>query len=232
MRAPGPAIYRSPVLNWSEYRLFFRQFRERFHDTGAVLPSGRFLSRQLARAVAAERSANNAAAGGRRILEVGPGTGAVTNYILPHLLPGDQLDLVEINEQFVELLKRRFADEPAWTRVRDQVRVRQVGIEHVSEPHGFDIIVSSLPLNNFQASFVREILERYVTLARPQARVTFFEYIAVRTMRQAWATTQEKVRLREIGAAIRHFTSRGTSRRHAVWANIPPAWVHDVRLGS
>ena len=56
---------------WTLCREFLRQFRTRSHDTGALLPS----SPALARALASEF---RKAPPPRRVLEVGPGTGAVT----------------------------------------------------------------------------------------------------------------------------------------------------------
>jgi phospholipid N-methyltransferase len=70
-----------------EYRLFWREFRQNFHTTGAILPSGRALARALARFVRAERSRV-------RILEVGPGTGAVTREIVA-ALPADRTKRVK-----------------------------------------------------------------------------------------------------------------------------------------
>ncbi len=63
----------------TDHRVFWREFRRNFHTTGAVLPSGRALARALTRYVAA------GAAGPRRILEVGPGTGAVTTVLVDRL---------------------------------------------------------------------------------------------------------------------------------------------------
>src|SRR5436190_12756502 len=100
---------------WTECREFFSQFRGQYFTTGSILPSSRALGRAL---VSAARKATSP----RRILEVGPGTGAVTAEILQALRPGDRLDIVEINAHFVRLLEQRFAEEPAFARRRDQVR--------------------------------------------------------------------------------------------------------------
>ena len=65
----------------ADYRVFWRQFRQAYNSTGAVLPSGRNLSAALSSFVRdgqATGSKQNGTARGRRILEVGPGTGAVT----------------------------------------------------------------------------------------------------------------------------------------------------------
>lgn len=226
-------------MNWSEYRLFFREFRQRFHDTGAILPSGRALAKALASAAAPSRRPNDSSsttstseAGGRRILEIGPGTGPVTDFLVRLLGPNDRLELVEINERFVEMLERRFEIEDAWKSARQQVRIRNQSIEDVAEPTGYDVVISSLPLNNFSAEFVRGVLEKYVELSATNGRVTFFEYIAVRPLRRIISGAAERQRLSEIGSAIASFRQRGPARRTAIWANVPPAWVHDVEISK
>ena len=101
----------------SEIRLFFQEFRRNFHTTGAILPSGRRLARALGRFVAEPNGQP------RRILEVGPGTAAVTQRLVSVLGPHDRLDLVELNASFVECLRRRFESEPAFVgRRRPQPR--------------------------------------------------------------------------------------------------------------
>ena len=106
----------------AESTLFFREYLRHFQTTGAVLPSGRFLAAALTRFIG--NGAGNAAAPGdvpagarefdseqqrgRMMLEVGPGTGAVTRRIVAGMRPDDRLDLVELNDTFVERLERRF----------------------------------------------------------------------------------------------------------------------------
>src|SRR5437588_9682044 len=96
----------------SEYVNFFREFRRNFHDTGAILPSGWFLARALAGPLRGPRPI-------ARILEVGPGTGAVTRAIARRMLPGDRLDAVEINATFAGLLSQRIASEPVFAAHRE-----------------------------------------------------------------------------------------------------------------
>ena len=86
---------------WSECGNFLRECRHHFQDTGALLPSSPFLARALVAELRKPR-------GPARILEVGPGTGAVTAQILRHMQLGDHLDAVELNGHFVALLQRRF----------------------------------------------------------------------------------------------------------------------------
>src|SRR5207253_7898982 len=127
---------------WVECGDFIRESRRHFRDTGSFLPSSRFLARALVSELRKRR-------GPGRILEVGPGTGAVTAQILRHLLPGDRLDLVELNSHFINLLERRFADEWKWWPYRDQVTLIHSAVEKLTGEGVYDYIISGLPLNNF-----------------------------------------------------------------------------------
>src|SRR5262245_17324028 len=95
----------------ADYRVFWRQFRQAYNSTGAVLPSGRGLAVALSRFIRdvgkAAIARPNGDLAGRRILEVGPGTGAVTLQIIADMRPNDRLVLVERNEQFVAHLQER-----------------------------------------------------------------------------------------------------------------------------
>ena len=95
-----------------EHAAFFREFRQRFETTGSIVPSSRFLAAAMVRPLAA-RAADGRAV---RVLEIGPGTGAVTRAILPLLGVDDRFDLVELNEAFAAqcvALQRELDLDPA-----------------------------------------------------------------------------------------------------------------------
>lgn len=207
----------------NDYRVFWREFRQNFHTTGAVLPSGRSLARALCRYVAAEN-------GSRRILEVGPGTGAVTQQLVTCLADADRLDLVELNEQFVRRLEERFVQEPAFQRVAGRSRVLHESVEKLLSDEPYDLIISGLPLNNFSVELVESLLDSLTRLLKPGGTLSFFEYIAIRPARAMVSGGAEKARLRGIGAAMNKLLGPYEIRRDWVWPNLPPAWVHHVRI--
>ena len=207
----------------TEHALFFREFLRNFHTTGAVLPSGPSLAAALTRFVA------DTSAQPRAILEVGPGTGAVTQRIVARMGTADRLDLVELNDAFVERLKRRFQDEPSFEAVADRARVLHCPVEDLPPGDRYDLIISGLPLNNFALADVRRILAVLTSLLAPGGTLSFFEYIAVRSARAIVSGREERARLRGIGEALHAVLDRHEIRRDAVWLNLPPAWVHHVR---
>ena len=186
------------------------------------MPSGRYLARALTRFVS-EKSLPP-----RKILEVGPGTGAVTRQIIAGMGSADSLDLVELNRTFVEQLERRFRTEPAFRAVADCARVLHCPVEELPRGDRYHVIVSGLPLNNFAAAEVERILAALVDLLAPGGTLSFFEYIAVRPLRALVSSRAERDRLRGIGKALGSLLGREI-RRDAVWLNVPPAWVHHVR---
>lgn len=229
---------------WADYRVFWRQFRDAYHSTGAVLPSGRALASALARYVreadkrTAEKGSQVAAArpagdrAGRRLLEVGPGTGAVTMQIVHDMRPDDRLVLVERNEEFVAWLRDRLADVPALRAAADRITLLHMAIEDLPEDEPYDVIVSGLPLNNFTADSVSQILAKLQRLLAADGMLSFFEYVAIRKVKTLASRASERERLRSIGRQFSELFRGQEVARDLVLANVPPAWVHHVRKGG
>jgi phosphatidylethanolamine/phosphatidyl-N-methylethanolamine N-methyltransferase len=79
---------------------FFRSWLDNPAVAGAVSPSGRFLARMMARYVDPHKVGP--------VVELGPGTGAITEALLQRGIAPGRLVLVEFDPGFCKLLKRRF----------------------------------------------------------------------------------------------------------------------------
>lgn len=207
----------------ANYRLFWQEFRRTFHSTGAVLPSGPRLCRALARFARGNGTP-------RRLLEVGPGTGAVSNELIAGLGPGDTLELVELNDRFVAALRERLATDEAWRSAAARVHIHHMPVEQLAPEEPYHAIVSGLPLNNFPAEMVRSILDRLVALAAPGGTLSFFEYIGVRKAKALVAGADERRRLAGVESALHAARDKWQFDRDCVLANVPPAWVHHLRF--
>ncbi len=207
-----------------EYGLFLGQYLRNFRSTGAVLPSGRPLAMALSRYVGGGNGQ------GRRILEVGPGTGAVTRVIARRMGPADRLDLVELNDAFVARLRAALADDSVLHSVANRTQLVHGRIEDLPGEGIYDVIISGLPLNNFTGQEVKHILGRLAGLLKADGTLSFFEYIALRHARTLVSGRAERARLRDIGKAMAAVLGPHEIRRDWVWPNVPPAWVHHVRF--
>ena len=208
---------------FSEYGTFWRESRRHFRNTGALLPSSQFLARALASPLAGPRPP-------RRILEVGPGTGSVTRGILRRLQPGDRLDCVELNEQFVERLNLCFLHDARFVPHKGQVRVIHGPVETLPGEGLYDHIISGLPLNNFPVDLVRDIFNAYSRLLKPGGVLSYFEYVLVRHLKTPFSGRKERRRLYCVGRVVGRYIDAYQVRRQRVLMNVPPAVVRHLHL--
>jgi phospholipid N-methyltransferase len=214
----------APRKRKSSYRVFLGQFWKRYHTTGAILPSGRRLSKALCR-FAAESNGRP-----RQILEVGPGTGPATAQLVRLLATNDdRLRIVELNDDFVEFLRQRFANEPEFQQVADRCEIVHDSLQNLPQDTQYDVIVSGLPLNNFSVELVESLLCCFERLLKPGGVVSFFEYIAIRRAKAAVSGREDRERLQGIARLIDSFLTGREIRRDSVLLNVPPAWVHHVQ---
>ncbi len=204
-------------------KTFLGEVRRNFHTTGALVPSSVWLARALARYVDAEGPS-------RRVLEAGPGTGSVTRSIIARLRDNDELDLVELNQRFVEALRHRFEAEDEFRSVASRARVLHERVENVGGQHAYDLIISGLPLNNFQAADVERIMAAFARLLKRGGILSFFEYVGVRRLRGTIGGHADRQRLSGIGRVLERVFAQHEIRRDLVLVNIPPAWVHHVQF--
>jgi phosphatidylethanolamine/phosphatidyl-N-methylethanolamine N-methyltransferase len=202
---------------------FFRQCRRQFRTTGAILPSSRFLARALVAEVARPR-------GPARILEVGPGTGSVTRQLVRRMLPGDRLDAVEINANFIARLMVRLENDWAYQRQRDRVHIIHSAVEDLPGTGVYDFIVSGLPLNNFPVEMVRGIFRTYARLLKPGGILTYYEYQFIRHLKSPFVNRRERRRLYRVGRIVGGYIRNFQIRRERIFINVPPAMVRHLRF--
>ena len=205
-----------------EHWEFLRQFRERFETTGAVVPSSRFLARAMTGPMARRERPI-------RVLEVGPGTGAVTQQIVRLLKPQDRFDLVELNDTFAAMLRHKFEHDARYRAVAERSAVHVCPIQEFAAVQPYDIIISGLPLNNFPADLVRSIFETFFRLLAPGGTLSYFEYMYVRPLRKMVARPAEKKRLTELDQIANEYLSKHRIHRSWVFVNVPPAWVQHLQ---
>ena len=176
---------------------FIRSWLEKPLSTGAVMPSGRFLARAMARLVDTEVPGP--------VVELGPGTGPVTEALVEQGVDPARLVLVEFNPVFCRMLRSRY---PEATVVQgDAYRLKHLLGSLVRDPAA--AVVSGLPLfTKPMRSRLRLIADAF-GLLQPQAPFIQFTYALVSPIP------------RKLPGVHAHATER-------IWLNLPPAqvWVY------
>ena len=205
---------------------FFGQMRSNFEHTGAVQPS----SRQLGEALVAplRRFRRQDTTTSARILEIGPGTGAVTRAIADCMGPADRLDCYEINREFVRYLADALQRDAALAPVADRIRIHHAAAQDLNRTDRFDFAICSAPLNNFDAKTVDAVLEPMLAAINAGGAGTLFEYVFFPAFRRALSPGAPGRRLREAQAAKSAWLARRGRRSSLVLKNVPPARVHEL----
>ncbi|HEX4588347.1 MAG TPA: hypothetical protein VH120_00335, partial [Gemmataceae bacterium] len=146
------------------------------------------------------------------------------------LQPGDQLDCVELNEQFVERLNHCLRHDPRFAPYRHQVQVIHSPVEALAGDGLYDFIVSGLPLNNFPVGLVREIFRAYSRLLKPGGVLSYFEYVLIRHLKKPFSGRTERRRLFRVGRLVGRYIRAFQIRRQPVFINVPPAVVRHLNL--
>ena len=147
----------------SDFLAFFRRFIAEPGQVGSVIPSSRFLCKNMLRPINWDQT--------NVIFELGPGTGAFTQAIYHHIRPGTKYVLVERDPKFRSLLHSRFPDLP----IREEAtKLRQYLEDQQAEK--VDVIVSGLPFANFQEEQRKAILDEVQSVLAPGGLFITFQY--------------------------------------------------------
>ncbi len=195
---------------------FLGQVVANYRHTGAVMPSSGLLARAMTRSLREHT-------GSKRLLEVGPGTGAFTSFILKSLKRGDELHLVEINPAFARHLEKKLLGPFRKAHPGIVVKLYCEPIESAAIEGTFDYIVCGLPFNNFPPVVVRAIFRRLLELLNRGGELAYFEYAGVRVMKGSIVDKEGRRKLKQIHMVNRVLSRRHQGERELVLGNVPPA---------
>ncbi|MGO4572520.1 class I SAM-dependent methyltransferase [Microvirga sp. 2TAF3] len=177
---------------------FLRSWLERPLVIGAVTPSGKALARTMASYVDPRIPGP--------VIELGPGTGPVTDALIRRGVAQDRLVLIEYSPDFCQLLKRRF---PKATIIQGDAYDLQETLSGIlQEPAA--ATVSSLPLFTKPMDQRLDLLETAQGVMHAEAPFIQFTYAVVPP----------------IPARSQAYRTRASNR---IWRNLPPArvWVYN-----
>ena len=180
---------------------FIRSWLENPKIAGAIAPSGRFLARAMAHCVDP--------AGDGPIIELGPGTGPVTQALLARGIAPERLILVEYEPRFCHLLAKKF---PGVKIVRgDAYRLRETLADQLERKPA--AIVSSLPLLTKPEAARLALLRQAFELMGSDGRFIQFTYGVKSPVPN------------HVGGSL-HFKTQSLA---PIWLNLPPARIFVYR---
>jgi phosphatidylethanolamine/phosphatidyl-N-methylethanolamine N-methyltransferase len=192
------ALKKPPRLD-DEVR-FLRSWIEKPLHMGAVMPSSKLLARTMAQYVDVDSKGP--------VIELGPGTGAITNALLEHGVDQKRLVLVEYNPGFCALLRDRYPQ--ARVVQGDAYALRDSLGELLEAPAS--AVVSGLPLvTKPMLTRLKLMRDAFLALA-PGAPFVQFTYSVAPPIPKS-------------------LPGVSTEASERIWMNLPPARVWVYRKG-
>jgi len=182
--------------NLSATTLFLHEWLLCPQQIGAILPSSKNLASAMANWLPHEP--------GEFVLELGPGTGAVTHALLERGLRQDRLVAIEKSPRLAGLLRERFPRAHIITG--DAFQLDRLLKKHVRQLNFAGAVISSLPLRNFAPAAADALARKIRAVLRPAGKWVQYSYY--------------------LGTGRPHGTSRfELLASDVVWWNLPPARV-------
>ena len=178
---------------------FFFRFLRSPNTIGSVYPSSRFLAREMAQGIQSHH----------KVLELGPGSGSVTQAILNRGVKEHNLKLIEQDASLYKILASKY---PGIEVINESVTSPAL-LSFFSDMK-FDVVVSSLPLVLFSDDDLKALL-------------TFYKKV---THDESWMAQFTYAKKLAYGSQLIHKNSLKQKFKRKVFLNIPPANVFHISL--
>jgi phospholipid N-methyltransferase len=149
--------------------LFARNFFRHPRMLGSIVPSSRFLIKQLLEPV------DWAAA--RVIVEYGPGVGGITAEVLRRMRPDAILIAIEVNPAFVRFLRASTTDQRLHV-----VEASAESVDEILRQHGHErasYIISGIPFSTIPAPVRERILRKTCAVLEPRGLFLVYQFRAL-----------------------------------------------------
>ncbi len=171
---------------------------------GTIFPS----SPQLSQAMIEFSPVDSA----KLIVELGPGSGAITQPLFNHMKPEQSYLGIEMSDEMVAILRQRFP------RLKFHEGPAEDIVKEVGGENKVDLVVSSLPWTLFSYEIQERTLKALHASLKPGG--SFTTYVCVNAL---WYPGAKSF------LSLLHSTFASVEENPIVWLNVPPAKIFRAR---
>jgi phosphatidylethanolamine/phosphatidyl-N-methylethanolamine N-methyltransferase len=197
------------------YRLFLSESLRKIRVTASVLPSSRFLTTAMLDQINFRKV--------RNLVELGAGTGVITQEILRRMTPDSRLFALEINRNFVRYLRTCYLD-PRLTLLHVDASdlLNQLAAHNVGT---VDVVISSLGLTGMTSDHRTRIVRQAEACLAPAGIMMQFQYVT--SLTPVPDLPNRQLRRFQEGEFLRKYFPSVSAK--SVFLNLPPALVFTCR---
>jgi len=207
--------------SFTDSLVFFTNFTKKSKQIGSIIPSSKDLAKKLSSKVKKESSKP------KNILEVGSGTGSITEELVKILDKNDNLVLVELDKEFCEVLKNKIKK---WESSENcpNIKLFEGNILDLDEIDSFDNIICCLPFNSFPIELTTQIFQKFKKLLLNKGYVSYFEYMGGKKV--LYYIMNEKEKVKKIMKYYDENIEKFVKDLDKSYFNIPPALVRHLQF--
>ncbi|RYM34537.1 methyltransferase domain-containing protein [Brumimicrobium glaciale] len=179
---------------------FLKEFFKERKTVGAIRPSSKSLANKMLKNVDFKES--------NVIVEFGPGTGVFTRRIIEEMNPNASLYVFELHEPFFVKLQKEYEDDDRIQIINDSAADVRKYLKADGKDFA-DVIISSLPLTNFDQKLTMRILKSAEIALKPEGQYIQFQY----------SLNARKLLVKIFNSISIQFTAN----------NLPPAFVYTCK---
>ena len=162
---------------------------------------------------------------GKKYLEAGGGCGAVSICLAQKLRPQDHLDVIEIDPDMCEILKRRLQGY-------ENVSVHCCSILDWDPGFTYDGIVSTLPFNSLGAEFAQQVIEYCQRVASRSCILSYVEYPICKQALQYFYLGERKRNFRAVQDYLESVRQNYLIEQAMIYFNVPPIAIYHLCLNQ
>ena len=182
---------------------FIRNIRQ----IGAVAPSSAYLTERMVEPL--RKRILESPLVPLRILEVGPGTGAITRHLVPLLRSGDYVDVVELNPILHTHVSKEYAAEG--------MHFHNMNLLDLEADVPYDFIFSGIPYESLPVHVTDLLWRKKLQLSKPGTIITYFKYLNIISVRSPF---------------LRQLIAKACKEQGMEFRNLPPARYYHLTMSE
>lgn len=190
---------------------------------GAILPCAAGVGKELTRYMISGQKENQDSP--LHILEVGGGTGEMTEVIVAHLRAIDHLDVVEIVPEFCERLHEQFDKYP-------NVTIHCMSIIDWQPGYKYDFVISTLPFNSFEYDLMDSIIDHLGVLIKPSGILSYVAYAGIAEIKKPFLWGKKRADHKKKMKRLKQWRSHYLIAKKTIIKNVPPINIYHMKIVS
>lgn len=217
-----PILIKTRYIN--EIFFFIKESYKNIGTTGAIMPMSDLTCNTIASNIIKDFKSNNL--NKISILEVGAGTGNMSEYIISSLEKENidfEIDLIEINKEFANLLNKKFKNNK-------KVSVINLDVIDLNLDKKYNYIVSTLPFNSldFSAIAVKKIFNKFQNMISYKGKIFWVEYALLGDIIKIFSNKSYKESYLKKHKIIDKFKNSNNTKKELIFLNIPPVYIYSA----